>query len=77
MRLFGALAIAVLLALAKPSRAHDSWISQDGLKNPVTQEWCCGRMDCGIVMPAPRATPAGWAIHGDQIIDIGPPDTSR
>ena len=69
MKIFGAAVVATLL-LATPSLAHDSWISQDELRNPVTQEWCCGRGDCGIVMPAPRATSAGWAIQGDEIIDI-------
>jgi hypothetical protein len=68
MRLCGALAFATLLL--RPSLAHDSWISDDALKNPVTQQWCCGRSDCGIVMPAPKATAGGWAVHGDQIIDI-------
>ena len=70
MRLFGALAVAMLLALVSPSRAHDTWISHDELTNPVTHEWCCGRGDCGIVLPAPKASAAGWAIHGDVIIDI-------
>ncbi len=70
MRLLGALAVFAFLALVYPSRAHDSWISRDGLKNPVNQGWCCGRGDCGMVMPAPQATAAGWAIHGEEIIDI-------
>jgi hypothetical protein len=70
MKLFGVLAGATLLALVVPSSAHDSWISGGELRNPATREWCCGRGDCGIVMPAPRATAGGWAIHGDEIIDI-------
>jgi hypothetical protein len=69
MRLFGALAAATFLALVHPSPAHESWISQKGATNPVTGNWCCGMRDCGIVMPAPVATAAGWAIHGDEIID--------
>ena len=69
MRLFGALAVAAFL-LVQPSLAHDSWISNDGLKNPATEEWCCGRGDCGIVMPTPKVTAVGWVIHGDVIIDI-------
>jgi hypothetical protein len=56
-RLYGALVIAMLL-LTGPSPAHESWISKEGVH------------DCGIVMPAPIATPAGWAIHGDVIIDL-------
>jgi hypothetical protein len=27
--------------------------------------------DCGIVMPAPKATAAGWAIHGEEVVDFG------
>jgi hypothetical protein len=69
MKLLGALAVAILLALVHQSRAHDSWISRQGILNPVTQAWCCGARDCGIVMPAPVATAAGWAIHGEEIID--------
>jgi hypothetical protein len=68
MKLFGALAVAMLLLIG-PSPAHQSWISQEGATNPVTGKWCCGARDCGIVMPAPIATTAGWAIHGDEIID--------
>ncbi len=69
INLIGVLATTTWL-LTHPTLAHDSWISRDELKNPVTQAWCCGRGDCGIVMPAPQATAAGWAIHGDEIIDI-------
>jgi hypothetical protein len=68
-RLFGVLAVATL-SLIGPSPAHQSWISEEGAKNPVTGSWCCGVHDCGIVMPAPIATDAGWAIHGDVIIDV-------
>ena len=68
-RLCGALVIA-MLSLMGPSPAHESWISKQGAKNPVTGSWCCGVHDCGIVMPAPIATSAGWAIHGDVIIDV-------
>ncbi len=58
------------LSLANPSPAHESWISAEGGTNPVTGKWCCGARDCGIVMPAPIATAAGWAIHGEEIIDF-------
>jgi len=56
-------------ALLAVSGAHEFWIGQQNQRNPVTQEWCCGLGDCGIVMPSPKATAAGWAIHGEQIID--------
>jgi hypothetical protein len=58
------------LSLANPSPSHESWISAEGGTNPVTGKWCCGARDCGIVMPAPTATAAGWAIHGEEIIDF-------
>ncbi len=70
MRLFGALTVATLLVLVHPSWAHDSWISRQRVLNPVTHEWCCGTNECGLVMPAPVATAAGWAIHGEEIIDV-------
>jgi hypothetical protein len=70
MKLFSALALATLLALVHPSRAHDSWISRQRILNPVTHAWCCGTEECGIVMPAPFATGAGRAIHDEEIIDL-------
>ncbi len=68
MKLLGSL-IALLL-LISPSPAHDSWISRERMMNPITLDWCCGRGDCGVVMPAPKATAAGWAIHGEEILDL-------
>ena len=70
MKLFGVLAGATLLGLLGPSSAHDSWISGTRKLNPLTQQWCCGTQECGIVMPVPAATSGGWAIHGDVIIDV-------
>jgi len=70
MNLFGVLVGLTLLALVGPSSAHDSWISGNRKLSPATQEWCCGTKECGIVMPAPIATRAGWAIHGEVIIDV-------
>ena len=67
-KLCGVLALSTLLL--GPSSAHDSWISGNRKLNPLTQQWCCGTQECGIVMPAPVATSAGWAIHGDEIIDV-------
>jgi hypothetical protein len=69
MKLLGALIVS-LLFLIGPSPAHDSWISRERFRNPVTLDWCCGREDCGIVMPAPKATAVGWAIHGEEILDL-------
>jgi len=69
MKLLGALIVS-LLFLISPSPSHDSWISRERFRNPVTLDWCCGREDCGIVMPAPKATAVGWAIHGEEILDL-------
>jgi hypothetical protein len=69
MKLLAALIITSQLLIG-PSPAHDSWISREHMMNPLTLDWCCGRGDCGIVMPAPKATPAGWAIHGEEILDL-------
>ena len=69
MKLLGALAVALLL-LISPSPAHDFWINQQSQRNPVTHAWCCGLGDCGVVMPTPKATAAGCAIHGDEVVDF-------
>src|ERR671934_101089 len=69
MKLVGALIVALLL-LISPSPAHESWISGKRMLNPATRERCCGTNECGVVMPAPVATAAGWAIHGEEIIDL-------
>jgi hypothetical protein len=26
--------------------AHDSWINQNGLRDPQSKEWCCNDQDC-------------------------------
>ena len=67
IKVSAALVISVLL-LANASRAHDSWISRQRILNPVTLDWCCGRGDCGVVMPAPKATAAGWVMCGRRVI---------
>ena len=69
MKLIAVLSVGSLL-LIRSSPAHDSWISRERMMNPITLDWCCGRGDCGIVMPAPKATAAGWAIHGEEILDL-------
>jgi len=69
MKLLGALIVTSFL-LISPSPAHDSWISRQRKMNPITLDWCCGRGDCGLIMPAPKATAAGWAIHGEEILDL-------
>ena len=45
----------VIAALAG---AHDSWISQNGLRSPKG-EWCCGFGDCGWSMPMCRDSTVG------------------
>ena len=69
MRLLAALVVTSPLFIS-PSPAHDSWISREHMRNPVTLDWCCGRGDCGIVLPAPKATATGCAIHGEEIVDL-------
>jgi len=46
--------------------AHDSWISQGGLRN-AAGEWCCGEGDC-FVVPADqiRALGNGYHVSFDQ-----------
>jgi len=41
--------LAVLLAaqyFAQPAHAHDSWINRQGLRDPLSNIWCCGPDDC-------------------------------
>jgi len=42
------LAALLLCILILPATAHDSWISQQGIRNSAG-EWCCGEHDCFIV----------------------------
>jgi hypothetical protein len=44
------LVLWLLSMCAVPVRAHDSWISRGGLRNPFTNDWCCGEGDCGVMV---------------------------
>lgn len=59
----------ILLLLTAPTAAHDSWISENWLRNPAG-EWCCGKMDCGV-MSKDAVTPVegGYAINGNMYIE--------
>lgn len=59
----------LLLHFCAPTRAHDSWISKGGWKNPAG-EWCCGAEDCGVVSyGGVKATTAGYEINGTIVYD--------
>jgi hypothetical protein len=40
--------------------AHDSWISRNGLRDPVSGYWCCNHIDC-------RAEPVREVNGGYQV----------
>src|SRR6266705_6497 len=59
----GVLAAASLLAMPLPAPAHDHWINDQRLTDPMSGEWCCNEQDCA---PEPagavRETSAGYLI---------------
>jgi len=38
--------IVALLLWSAAGRAHDSWISSNQLRDPVSGQWCCNEHDC-------------------------------
>lgn len=53
-----------LLATAMPAAARDSWISRGGFRSPVSNEWCCGDVDCRVIDPERvREIPGGLAFR--------------
>jgi len=62
----GALATSELISKAYP---HDLWIANEGLRNPAG-EWCCGKMDCGILSEkAVTPVPGGYEINGAMYVE--------
>jgi hypothetical protein len=62
------LVAALLLWLASPSFAHDSWISRGALRN-AAGEWCCGEGDC-FVIPGRQVSvaPTGYRLPGGEVV---------
>jgi len=56
------LALALWLLLTLAVDAHDSWISRGALRNPVTNEWCCGEGDC-FVVPSEQVSARADGYH--------------
>jgi hypothetical protein len=49
--------------------AHDSWIAEGGLRNPAG-EWCCGKMDCGILSKdAVTPVEGGYSVNGWMYVE--------
>jgi hypothetical protein len=68
--LFATLAFAGAFC-AVSALAHDSWISQGGLKNGAG-EWCCGEGDCAVLDEGSVAyTARGYEVHGSGTISSG------
>ena len=36
----------VLLAVSQPVQSHESWISRDKYRDPLTGQLCCNKQDC-------------------------------
>ena len=58
----------VVLALAAPAIAHDSWLNS---KRSKTGESCCGENDCSVLPPRQvSARPDGyhiWVLDGERL----------
>lgn len=70
--------VLILMLVPSVSYGHSSWISNNALKNPKTNEWCCGDLDCKSY-PAAVTTSQGWMIDGefipfDEALPVPPPD---
>jgi hypothetical protein len=66
-----------LLAGLTTGDAHDSWISQGGLKN-AAGEWCCGSYDCKSYQRT-SSSAVGWVVDNevvpfDEAMPVSPPD---
>jgi hypothetical protein len=72
MRVFAAIVgLWAGVLFASPLMAHDSWISQGGLKNHAG-EWCCGEGDCAVLDEGSVAyTARGYEVHGSGTISSG------
>jgi hypothetical protein len=58
----------ILLLLALPAQAHDSWISRGALRN-AAGEWCCGDGDCFTVKAQHIATPIpGYRLDSGEFV---------
>lgn len=70
MRLLTAALGAAFLMLAgcgeRPAYAHDHWISQQRLVDPVSGEWCCGTDDCQVEVV--EETVGGYRVLTGEVI---------
>jgi len=68
LALIGGLILGGLVLTGHTSYGHDLWISDTAQRNPAG-EWCCGKMDCGILSNN-SVTPVegGYAINGTMFV---------
>ena len=38
-----------VLLIAGTAAAHDIWIGRGAYRDPVSNAWCCGKEDCGVI----------------------------
>jgi hypothetical protein len=60
------LALAGVLVLAPIALAHDSWISDRGLTDPVSGQWCCNQHDCAPEQV--REVGGGYLVQTGEVI---------
>jgi hypothetical protein len=60
------LALAGVLLLAPIALAHDSWISDRGLRDPVSGQWCCNQHDCAPEQV--REIAGGYLVQTGEVI---------
>lgn len=58
-------AVAIAL-LSAPARAHDHWINNERLVDPVTGEWCCNLNDCQVEQV--QEVEGGYSTAGGDVV---------
>ena len=54
----------VVVLVASPALAHDDWISQQRLVDPISGEWCCDHKDCAPVQKnGVQEVPGGYFVY--------------
>lgn len=67
LAVFWIMFVLLLLLPFVAARAHDSWISRQGLRNGAG-EWCCGEGDCPALNYTPRITAGGYLLENGEVV---------
>lgn len=60
------LLLAALAVWAATASAHDHWINNLRLTDPVSGEWCCNHIDCRAEQV--REVAGGYATEGGDVV---------